>query len=166
MTSSGYPLLLHVEGRRVLVVGAGPVATRRAGALVDQRADVVVVAPAGTPEMAALPVTWHHRPYADGDLDGAWLVHAATDDTTVNDAVSADAEHRGVWCVRADDAERSAAWVPAVLRAEGLTVAVNAGRDPRRARAVRDVLADRLPDLLSGVSVQPRDVRGPRGPAR
>jgi hypothetical protein len=37
--------------------------------------------------------------------------------------------------------------VPAVLRAEGLTVAVNAGRDPRRAKAVRDVLADRLPRL-------------------
>jgi uroporphyrin-III C-methyltransferase/precorrin-2 dehydrogenase/sirohydrochlorin ferrochelatase len=153
---TGYPLLLHVRGRRVVVVGAGAVATRRAKALVAEGAHVVVVAPSGSAELAELEVTWHRRAYADGDLEGAWLVHAATDDPAVNDAVSADAERRGVWCVRADDAERSAAWVPAVLRAEGLTVAVNAGRDPRRAKAVRDVLADRLAGVVAEA-----DGRGP-----
>jgi uroporphyrin-III C-methyltransferase/precorrin-2 dehydrogenase/sirohydrochlorin ferrochelatase len=146
---TGYPLLLQVRGRRALVVGAGPVATRRARALVEAGGDVVVVAPDGTAEMATLPVTWHRRPYADGDVVGAWLVHTATDDPAVNAAVSAAAERSGVWCVRADDAERSSAWVPAVLRAEGLVVAVNAGRDPRRARAVRDALARMLPDVLA-----------------
>lgn len=146
---SGYPLLLHLEHRRVLVVGAGPVATRRAGALVEAGADVLVVAPTGTDAMAALPVDWQRRPYAEGDVDGAWLVHAATDDPAVNAAVSAEADRRGVWCVRADAADQSAAWVPAVLRAEGLTVAVNAGRDPRRATAVRDALAGLLPDVVA-----------------
>jgi uroporphyrin-III C-methyltransferase/precorrin-2 dehydrogenase/sirohydrochlorin ferrochelatase len=153
---TGYPLLLHVRGRRVVVVGAGAVATRRARALAEQGADVVVVAPDGSDDMADVAARWHRRPYADGDLEGAWLVHAATDDPAVNDAVSAEAEARGVWCVRADDAARSAAWVPAVLRAEGLTVAVNAGGDPRRARAVRDVLADRLAGLVAEA-----DGRGP-----
>jgi uroporphyrin-III C-methyltransferase/precorrin-2 dehydrogenase/sirohydrochlorin ferrochelatase len=146
---TGYPLLLQLHRRRVLVVGAGPVATRRARALVDAQADVVVVAPEGTAEMATLPVTWHRRPYADGDVPGAWLVHTATNDPAVNEAVSDDAERYGVWCVRADDAAQSRAWVPAVLRAEGLTVAVNAGRDPKRARAVRDALARMLPDILA-----------------
>lgn len=146
---TGYPLLLHLEHRRVVVVGAGQVATRRVRALVEAGAEVVVFAPAGTAEMATLPVTWHRRPYADGDVAGAWLAHTATDDPAVNAAVSAEAERYGVWCVRADDAAESSAWVPAVLRAEGLTVAVNAGRDPRRARAVRDALAQLLPDVLA-----------------
>src|SRR5262249_287521 len=44
------------------------------------------------------------------------------------------------WCARADDAAASAAWVPAVGRTGPVTVAVNAGRDPRRAAELRDRL--------------------------
>jgi uroporphyrin-III C-methyltransferase/precorrin-2 dehydrogenase/sirohydrochlorin ferrochelatase len=79
----------------------------------------------------------------DGDLDGAWLVHACTDDPAVNAAVAAEAERRRIPCVRADDAAGGSARTPAVARGAGLVVAVgsDAGPDPTRASAVRDAVA-------------------------
>ena len=63
-----------------------------------------------------MPLTWLARDYTAGDLDGAWLVHTATGDPATDDLVAAHAEDARVWCVRADDASRSAAWTPAVAR--------------------------------------------------
>jgi uroporphyrin-III C-methyltransferase/precorrin-2 dehydrogenase/sirohydrochlorin ferrochelatase len=141
-----YPLSLRLEGRRVLVVGGGPVALRRVAGLREAGAEVVVVAPRLTPALADLAdrglITAHERGYRTSDLDGAWLVLACTDQPQVNEAVAADAERRHLWCARADDAAASAAWVPAVGRAGSVTVAVNAGRDPRRAAELRDRFVD------------------------
>src|SRR5262249_27216796 len=141
-----YPLSLRLEGRRVLVVGGGPVALRRVAGLREAGAEIVLVAPRLTPALADLAdrgqITAHRRGYQSGDTDGAWLVLACTDQPEVNAAVAADAERQHLWCVRADDAAASAAWVPAVGRAAPVTVAVNAGREPRRAAELRDRLVD------------------------
>jgi uroporphyrin-III C-methyltransferase / precorrin-2 dehydrogenase / sirohydrochlorin ferrochelatase len=140
-----YPLTLDVAGRRVVVVGGGPVAARRTRALVGNGAQVYVVAPALCEDLADLAgeglVEWQPRDYVTGDLDGAWLVQTATGDRITDDLVAADAEARHIWCVRADDAARSAAWTPAVTRAGEVTVAVSAGGDPRRATTLRDAIA-------------------------
>jgi uroporphyrin-III C-methyltransferase / precorrin-2 dehydrogenase / sirohydrochlorin ferrochelatase len=82
------------------------------------------------------------REFVPGDVDGAWLVLACTG--TVDDEVAGACEQRRVWCVRADDAGRSAAWVPAVARVDDVVVSVTAGRDPRRAVGLRDALALQL----------------------
>jgi uroporphyrin-III C-methyltransferase/precorrin-2 dehydrogenase/sirohydrochlorin ferrochelatase len=141
-----YPLSLRLAGRRVLVVGGGSVALRRVAGLRAADAEVVVVSPRLTPaldDMAARGlITAHQRAYQPGDIDGAWLVLACTDQPQVNEAVAADAERQHVWCARADDAAASTAWVPAVGRTGPVTVAVNAGRDPRRAAELRDRLVD------------------------
>ena len=145
MSTPTYPLTLGLAGRRVVVVGGGPVAARRAAGLVDAAADAVVVAPWLCEDLrdlvAAGRVRWEPRDYEAGDLDGAWLVHTATGDPATDDLVAAHAEGARVWCVRADDAARSAAWTPAVTRSGSVTVAVTAGGDPRRARALRDAVA-------------------------
>jgi uroporphyrin-III C-methyltransferase/precorrin-2 dehydrogenase/sirohydrochlorin ferrochelatase len=132
-----YPLHLDLAGRRVLVVGGGPVAVRRIRALVAAGAAVEVVSPTVAEGFPEVPV--QRRPFADTDVDGAWLVLACTG--TVDDAVAAACVQRRVWCVRADDAARSAAWVPAVARVDDVVVSVTAGRDPRRALALRDAIA-------------------------
>ncbi|WP_432570671.1 uroporphyrinogen-III C-methyltransferase [Kineococcus sp. SYSU DK005] len=146
----GYPLHLDLAGRRVLVAGGGPVAARRAGDLVAAGADVHVVAPAVCEDLRDLlpALTWHEREALAGDVEGAWLVHTATGDRATDDALAAAAEERRTWCVRADDAAASAAWTPAVVRREvaggtvtaSVTVSVSAGRDPRRARALKEAL--------------------------
>lgn len=136
-----YPLLLDLTARRVVVVGGGAVAERRVRALVEAGARVVVVAPRVRPPLIALADV-RERPYVPGDLAGAWLVHAATDDPAVNAAVAADAEHAGIWCVRADAGTRTAARVPATATAGDVVVAVGSAgaADPARAASVRDAV--------------------------
>src|SRR5262245_19291699 len=122
-----YPLSLRLEGRRVLVVGGGPVALRRVAGLRAAGAQIIVVAPRITPALADLAarglITAHQREYRPGDLDGAWLVLACTDQPRINEAVAADAERQHVWCARAGDAAGSGTWVPAVGRAGPVNLA-------------------------------------------
>jgi uroporphyrin-III C-methyltransferase/precorrin-2 dehydrogenase/sirohydrochlorin ferrochelatase len=136
-----FPLHLDLRGKRVLVVGAGPVGVRRARACADAGAAVEVVA-LDAPDDLGLPVS--RRAFTASDVDGAWLVLSCTG--AVDDQVADACAARQVWCVRSDDASLSAAWVPAVGRVEDVVVSVTAGRDPRRAVAIRDfVVASDLP---------------------
>lgn len=132
-----YPVHLDLTDRRVLVVGAGPVAARRVRSLLDAGAAVEVVAPTVVDGFPDVPV--QRRAFRPSDVDGAWLVHACTGQ--VDAEVSAACAAAGTWCVRADDAAASPAWVPAVARVDDVTVSVTAGRDPRRAVALRDAVA-------------------------
>lgn len=145
-----YPAGLFLGGRRVLVVGGGHVAQRRVPGLLAAGADVVVVSPRVTPALEGMvgagEITWHERGFRDDDVDDAWYVVAATDDTEVNDAVSAATEARRVFCVRSDDATRATAWTPAVGRHADTTIAVLGNRTPRRSAALRDALVDALHD--------------------
>jgi uroporphyrin-III C-methyltransferase / precorrin-2 dehydrogenase / sirohydrochlorin ferrochelatase len=153
MSRPDYPLTLDVTGRRVVVVGGGPVAARRARSLLDAGALVEVISPWVCEDLADLggagALRWLEREYVAGDLlapEPAWLAHTATGDPATDGQVAREAEAARVWCVRADDASASSAWTPAVARgasgspSEGLTVAVTAGADPRRATAVRDAV--------------------------
>ena len=143
-----YPLLLNLSDRKVVVVGGGPVAARRASGLVDAGADVHVVAPFICEDIwdaaSEGALTVHVREFDASDLDGAWLVHTATGERSIDDLVAAEAERRALWCVRADDAARSSAWTPAVARIGDVVVAVNAGADPRRAVQLRNAIGTQL----------------------
>ncbi len=142
--NAAYPLLLDVSGKRVVVVGGGPVAARRTLPLVEAGADVHVVAPFVCETLAELIVSgrtsWSPRDYVDGDLDGAWLVHTATGERVVDADVASAAEAQRLWCVRADDADASAAWTPAVARVGDVLVAVSGGGDPGRAVRLRNAV--------------------------
>jgi uroporphyrin-III C-methyltransferase/precorrin-2 dehydrogenase/sirohydrochlorin ferrochelatase len=142
--TSGFPLLLDLAGRRVVVVGGGDVALRRTRSLVDAGADVVVIGSQVRPEFGELGVVREQRGFAPSDLDGVWLAMACTDDPAVNAEVAEAAARRRVFCVRADDASGGSARTSAVARVDGLTVAVNGGDDPRRAVALRDAIAAAL----------------------
>ncbi|AZM45030.1 uroporphyrinogen-III C-methyltransferase [Streptomyces sp. WAC 06738] len=145
-----YPVGLRLAGRRVVVLGGGQVAQRRLPALLAAGARVTLVSPSATPSVEAMAdageLTWERRPYADGDLEGAWYAVVATRDPAANAAASAEAERRRVWCVRSDDASAATAWTPATGRSEGVTVAVLIGSDPRRSAAVRDAVVEGLRD--------------------
>ncbi|MFN2563073.1 MAG: uroporphyrinogen-III C-methyltransferase [Jatrophihabitans sp.] len=141
---NGFPLLLDLTGRRVVVVGGGFVASRRARGLNEAGAHVVVVATDVAAEIAALGVETVPRPFEEADVEGAWLVMACTDDAAVNAAVGAAAERRRIFCVRADAAASGTARTSAVARHEGITVAVNGDDDPARSMALRDAIAAAL----------------------
>jgi uroporphyrin-III C-methyltransferase/precorrin-2 dehydrogenase/sirohydrochlorin ferrochelatase len=141
---TGLPMLLDLRGRRAIVVGGGAVAARRVPLLVDAGADVVVVAPSIDPALSRAAVEIRQRDFAPADLDGAWLVLACADDPAANSAVAALAEQRRLFCVRADDATGGTARMSAVVRRDGVTVAVNGDDDPRRAVALRDAISAAL----------------------
>ena len=154
-----YLLGLRLGGRRVVVVGGGAVATRRIPALLDAGADVVLVSPSVTASLEDLAavgrIRWEERAYADGDCAGAWLVNACTDDPAVNAAVAGAADQQHIWCVRADDAQASAAWTPASGQADDVRIGVLSG-DPRRSAAIRDA-------ILSGLRTGQLSARHGRG---
>ena len=163
-----YPLGLNLSGRRVLVVGGGPVAARRVPPLLAEGAAVELVAPRVEPGLAELAesgaLVWHRRGFRPEDVTGAWLVLAHTDSPEVQGLVHRTAEEQRVFCVTGGDAAASSAWVPGVARAHGgVTVAVNAGADPRRAKAVTAWLAARLETGEIPVAPQRPGVLGAEG---
>jgi uroporphyrin-III C-methyltransferase/precorrin-2 dehydrogenase/sirohydrochlorin ferrochelatase len=137
-----YLVGLDLSGRRAVVVGGGTVAQRRLPRLVASGAAIEVIAPHVTPAVQGMAdageLTWHQRPYTDGDLDGAWYVVTCTQVTEVNEAVAAEAERRRVFCVRSDAGTQGTAVTPAVGEHDGLLVGVLSGGQPRRSAAVRD----------------------------
>ncbi|MEU4346377.1 uroporphyrinogen-III C-methyltransferase [Streptomyces sp. NPDC023838] len=147
-----YPVGLRLTGRRVVVIGGGQVAQRRLPALIAAGAEVVLVSPGATPSVEAMAdtgeITWHRRPYEEGDLADAWYALIASSDAEANRLASAEAERHRVWCVRSDDATQATAWTPATGRTEGVTVAVLTGGapDPRRTAAIRDAVVEGLRD--------------------
>ena len=156
-----YLLGLRLRDRRVVVVGGGAVASRRIPALLDAGAEILLVSPKATASLedlaAAGRIRWAARGYSPGDCAGAWLVCACTDSPAVNQAVAAAAEAQQTWCVRADDAEASAAWTPASGQAGDVRIGVLSG-DPRHSAAIRDAV---LAGLRSG-QLSARHERGRR----
>lgn len=120
-------------------------AARKVAALVDAGAEVAVVALDVCPEIRALPVEVVERPYRRGDLDGAWLAIAATDDRVVNRRVHADGDQARVWVNAADDPEACAFTLPAIVRRGPVSVAVSTGgHSPALAGWLRDRIAARV----------------------
>ena len=142
-----YLLALRLAGRRVTIIGGGTVAARRVPALLDSGADVVIISPELSPQLAEFAaagrIRWTQRGYAPGDCAGAWLVGACTNDPDVNSAVAGEADAAGIWCVRADDAAASRAWTPASGTAGDVRVGVLSG-EPRHSAEVRDAIVGGL----------------------
>lgn len=142
MAASGIeivPVGLRVEGRLVVVVGAGRIAARKATAYLDRGAVVKVVAPDWSEEMRALDVAERHeRAFEPTDLDGAWFAVTATGIPDVDGAVFRAAEERRIWCNAADDPQHCSAILPAVVREGGITVSIaTGGRSPAMASWLR-----------------------------
>lgn len=137
-----YPVNLVLSGRRCLVVGGGSVAARKVRGLLAAGATVHVVAPEVCAPIRYLGVSFDERPYQAGDLDGAWLVVAATGRPEVNAAVRADADAAHLWLNAADDPSSCSFTLPAVARQGPVMVAVStSGRSPALASWVKEQVA-------------------------
>lgn len=137
-----YPVNLVLSGRRCLVVGGGSVAARKVRGLLAAGATVHVVAPEVCAPIRDLGVSFDERPYQAGDLDGAWLVVAATGRPEVNAAVRADADAAHLWVNAADDPSSCSFTLPAVARQGPVMVAVStSGRSPALASWVKEQVA-------------------------
>lgn len=146
-----YPLFLRLDGRPVLVVGAGEVAERKIDSLLAAGARVRVVAPEATDEVKWLAkdggaVEWLARSFEPGDADGVWLVVAATSDADAQKRVAKAAEERRIFVVAVDDLPNGTAFSAATVRRPPFTIAISSqGETPALTRLVREILEQVLP---------------------
>ena len=158
---SFYPAFLNLRGRRCVVVGGGAVAEQKVVGLLEAGARVTVASPDLTWKLEDLAATGaievRRRSYQRGDLEGALLAIAATDDRSVNAAVWAEAEERGILLNAVDDLQHCSFIAPAVHRSGDIAVAIStAGKSP--ALAVR--LRERVARLIGQEEAQFLDLLG------
>lgn len=156
------PVGLRVDGKPILVVGAGRIAARKAAAYADQGALITVVAPEHSSEMSRVQVAERHRrAFEPGDLDGMWLAVTATGIPEVDGAVFAEAEARRIWCNAADDPEHCSVILPAVVRRGPLTVGISSGgTSPASASWIRrrlESLLDEETIVVAEIAARVRD---------
>ena len=145
----GYPVNLVVAGRRCVVVGAGRIAARKVDGLLAAGADVHVVAPRLGDQVRAWRdegrITVAERAFQSGDLDGAWLATAATDDHVANRVVFEAGDSRGVWVNSADDPDNCSFTLMSVIRRGDLVVTVGTGgRSPALATWLKERITAEL----------------------
>lgn len=159
-----YPVYLNLRGRRCVIVGGGTVAEGKIGRLLDSGADICVVSPDATPGLRQFvadgAVRWERRQYRRGDLDGAFIAIAATNDREVNRRIFEEAEARGVMLNAVDDPPNCSFIAPSIVQRGPVTLAVSTGGvSPALARKLRESL-EASDDLawadLSGVMAEAR----------
>jgi precorrin-2 dehydrogenase/sirohydrochlorin ferrochelatase len=143
-----YLVNLALEGRVAVLIGGGEVAARKVQDLLAAKANVTVIAPDLCAQIVALAdekrIVAHPRPYRTGDLAGAFVAIAATDDEDLNARVAADAEAMNVPVNVVDRPALCTFTVPATLRRGDLTIAVaTEGRCPALAGILREELDER-----------------------
>ena len=137
-----FPLFLDLKDRRVLVVGGGVIAERKAELVRESGARLVIVAPDITDRLAALHAAGQidviRRGFEPADVDGARLVIAATDDRRINGDVAAAAAARGIFANVVDDLDLSTGILPAIVDRSPIVIAISTqGTTPALARLVR-----------------------------
>ena len=136
-----FPMFVKLDGRPVLVVGAGPVGEAKIGGLLAAGASVTVVAPVATAAIARLAdegrIDWHRREFQPTDLNGMMLVVAAVP-KAVAGAVYDEAQVRGVLCNSVDDIENCDFYYPAIVSRGDLQIAISTGgHSPALAQRLR-----------------------------
>ncbi len=149
------PIGLSVRGQACVVLGGGPVGTRKVRNLLEAGARVRLISPRATAELEKLAtegrVDWERRSYRKGDFHGALLAVVATDDEEMNRRAVADAGELGILVCDASSEERTQVIFGALHRGNGLTVAVfTDGHSPTRSRTARDAIARFLEDEGEG----------------
>jgi siroheme synthase-like protein len=144
-----YPLFADLQRRQCLVIGGGLVAQRKVVALLQAKARVTVVSPMATQRLLGYArrgrIRHVARTFRPADLQGAWLVCAATDDHVVNEAVFKAATRRRIFTNVVDQPRLCSFIAPAIARRGSLTIAVSTGgASPTMARRLRDEMDRRL----------------------
>ena len=138
-------MYLKLAGRDVLVVGAGAVGENKIGSLLGTGACIRVVAPLASPKVRewadAGVVVLEKRAFAPSDLDGIFLVVAATSSRELNELIFSEAQRRRILCNVVDVPELCDFFYPAVLRRGDLQIAISTGgQSPLLAQRIRQVL--------------------------
>jgi precorrin-2 dehydrogenase len=160
-----YIACLRLSGRRCVVVGGGEVGLEKVEGLLACDGRVVLVAPDAVPELEALAaegsIEWERREYAREDLEGTFVVIAATSDTDVNIRVYEDAERRAMLVNVVDVPPLCNFILPAIVRTGPLAIAIStAGASPALAKRIKAEIAATYGEPYARLAVLLNDARG------
>jgi precorrin-2 dehydrogenase / sirohydrochlorin ferrochelatase len=150
-----FPMFLKLEGRPCLVVGAGKIGEGKIRSLLVAGAVVRVIAPRARKSVMdwarAGVITWEARSFEPADLDGIFLVIAATASAALNELAFRAAQARQILCNAVDDPQHCDFYFPAVVRRGQLQVAVSTGgRSPALAQRLRRELESQFSPEYAG----------------
>ena len=140
-----YPVFLNLTGRRCVIIGGGQIAEGKITKLLDSGAKIIVISPDATQGILAYAkrgdIEFNLRKYEVGDLQGAFLVIAATNDRVVNQEIFEEAEELGVLLNAVDDMPRCSFIAPSIVERGPVTIAISTGgASPALARKLRETL--------------------------
>jgi precorrin-2 dehydrogenase/sirohydrochlorin ferrochelatase len=144
-----FPMFLKLSARPCLVVGAGAVGESKIASLLEAGAKILVVAPEATPQVRTWTrlneIEWHQRPFEPDDLEGKFLVVAATSSTKLHEQIFEQATRRGVLCNIVDVPPLCDFYYPAVVQRGALQIAIStAGQSPALAQRLRKQLEEQF----------------------
>ena len=142
-----YPVYLNLQGRRCVIIGGGGVAEGKIARLLESGAEIRVISPDATPGIQRMAdagaIRWEPRPYRPGDLAGAFIAIAATNNREVNRRIFDEAEARGVMLNAVDDPPNCSFIAPSIVQRGPVTVAISTGgASPALARKLRESLQE------------------------
>lgn len=144
-----YPVHLDINNRKVLVVGGGSVGTRKVKTLLDCGARVTVVSPEVSRQLRELAASGDiklaERSYQSEDLNGVFVVIGATDDETLNQQISSDADRLNTLCNIADRPEVCNFILPSIVQRDDLVITIStSGQSPALAKKLRKALENQF----------------------
>jgi precorrin-2 dehydrogenase/sirohydrochlorin ferrochelatase len=148
---SYYPILVDLEGKKVLVIGGGRVAQRKIESILTFGADIQVISREMTPELRNLidngKIGFIGPEFNEKSLQDAFLVITATDDPLLNHRVSEMAKRKNILVNAVDQPLDCSFIVPSVLRRGDLVIAVSSsGKSPALAKKIRKALSGQFGD--------------------
>lgn len=153
-TAPLFPMFLKLEGRSCLVLGAGSVGEQKIRGLIECGGTILVVAPSASAAVKEWAeggeLTWVARTFEVSDLDGVFLVVAATSSAEVNHLIYREAQAREILCNVVDDPPYCDFYYPAVVRRGQLQIAIStAGLSPALAQRIRKQLEEEFPPVYA-----------------
>lgn len=140
-----YPVNLILKDIPCLVVGGGTLAERKVNSLLNADAKVTLISPAITDKLKALKkdnlIIHHERNYRNGDLEGFFLVIAATDSASVNEEIYIEATERKMLINCVDIPEKCNFYLPSVVQRGDLQITISSsGKVPYFTKKLREFL--------------------------
>lgn len=150
-----YPIMLDIRGQPAIVIGGDRVAAEKAANLSNAGAQVTVISPSFCDKLLHLEqnhaVVLRYKAYEYGDLDGVFVVIAATTyNPELSEAIWNEAQERRQLINIVDVPSRCNFILPSILRRGHLTISVSTeGTSPGLAKRIRQHLEDLFPSAYT-----------------
>ena len=140
--ASLFPIFLAMDAKRCVVIGGGQVAERKVENLLEYSVEINVISPEATPRLQSWAenhqVNWMAREFQPTDIQGAFLVFAATDDQMINREVAGLCQENGILVNAVDDPVYCDFYIPSTIRRNSLVLAISTeGKSPAYAKRMR-----------------------------